>query len=283
MNRQEGQVGYCQAGADPKVAKAFLHPWEEPCISGTRGSGTVFFSHCNMRCVFCQNYVISQQGFGKAVGVERLAEIFIELQERGAHNINLVTPTPYIPHISKALEIAGQAGLRIPVVYNTNGYESVEALESLRGKVSVFLPDLKYFDDAIARRYSAAPNYFLVATAAVKKMVELVGRPVFDADGIMQKGVIVRHLVLPGLVADSIKVLRWISRELKGDVLVSVMSQYVPSHRAWDYPELARRLAREEYELVLEELYALDLEDGFVQELDSADLCYTPSWDLEGV
>lgn len=260
-----------------------MHQWEEPCISGVRGSGTVFFSHCNLRCVFCQNYVISQQGFGKVVSVERLAQIFLEQQAKGAHNVNLVTPTPYIPQIVTALDIAAELGLRLPVVYNTNAYENIEALELLRGRVNVFLPDLKYYDDSLARAYSNAPDYFRVATAAITKMVELAGRPVFDPDGIMQRGVIVRHLVLPGHVQDSLKVLRWIASELKGEVLVSVMAQYVPMHRALGYPQLARTLSREEYELVIDELCSLDLEDGYVQELDSADASYTPSWDLEGV
>lgn len=233
--------------------------------------------------MFCQNYDISQEGFGSDVSAERLGQIFLELQEKGAHNVNLVSPTPYAPIILQALDIASSKGLRIPVVYNTNAYENPETLHALKGRVSVFLPDLKYFDDTLARRCSSAPDYFRIATTAIRTMVEIAGKPVFDENGLITRGVIVRHLVLPGHADDSIEVLRWIATELKGSVLVSLMSQYVPMYRASRYLDLSRKISSREYEMVLDELYSLGLEDGYVQELDSADSRFTPPFNLEGV
>ncbi len=275
--------GYCGAGATVRVAKAFLHPWEEPCLSGARGSGTVFFTGCNLRCVYCQNYPISHEGVGKDIPVARLSAIFLELQARGAHNINLVTPTPYIPHIVQAIQTARQQGLHIPIVYNTGGYERVETLRQLEGLVDVYLPDLKYCDAQLSARWSGAPDYFACATAAIQEMLRQVGKPVFDAQGMLQRGLMIRHLTLPGALEDSQRVVDWVLDHLPRGVYLNLMAQYTPLGRAYNYPELATRVSREQYEALV--TYALErgLECGFIQEMESASLEYVPAFDLEGV
>ncbi|OAT84845.1 radical SAM protein [Desulfotomaculum copahuensis] len=282
-NREAGKNGFCCAPARPKIALASLHFGEEPCISGTAGSGTVFFSHCNLKCVFCQNHEISQGGFGREVDVEQLAQIFIKLQEKGAHNINLVSPTPYVPVISPAIKVARRRGLAIPVVYNTNAYENVETLALLEGLVDIYLPDLKYFSAEPARRYSAAPDYFHAATAAIKEMYRQVGTPVLDKNGLARRGLIIRHLVLPGQVADSIHVLHWIAGNLPREVYISLMAQYFPAHRAVRIPPLDRRLRVDEYEDVVNCLLKLGLQNGFVQEMEAATEEYVPDFNLYGV
>ncbi|MGQ9502098.1 MAG: radical SAM protein [Anaerolineae bacterium] len=277
------QRGYCGTGAVVRVAKAFLHQWEEPCISGERGSGTVFFTGCTLRCVYCQNYAISHQGVGKDVSVTRLGAIFLELQARGAHNINLVTPTPYIPHIIQAIEWTRQRGLSIPVIYNTGGYERVETLRQLEGLVDVYLPDLKYYDSRLSARWSGAPDYFVHATAAIQEMLRQVGTPIFDAQGMLQHGLMIRHLTLPGALEDSRRVVDWVLDYLPRGVYLNLMSQYTPLGRAYDYPELATRVPREQYEALV--AYALErgLEHGFIQDMESASPEYVPAFDLEGV
>lgn len=282
VNRLKGEMGFCKIAGGIKVSKAFLHFWEEPCISGKNGSGTVFFSGCNMGCVFCQNYEISQKRFGVYIDVEKLAMIFLNLQAKGAHNINLVTPTIYVPYIIEALELAKRKGLSIPIVYNTSAYEKPETIELLRGYVDIFLPDLKYFDDEIAKKYSNAPFYFEYATKSILKMYELVG-DVKVENGIMKKGVIIRHLVLPMHTNDSIKVLSWIKDNLKGKVLLSLMSQYYPMYRAGEYKEISRRLTKREYQKVVNFVLENDLDYGYIQDLDSATDKYTPDFDLEGI
>ncbi|HHV63330.1 MAG TPA: radical SAM protein [Firmicutes bacterium] len=282
-DRNSGGMGFCRAGILPRVARAALHQWEEPCISGTRGSGTVFFSHCNMRCVFCQNHRISHGGFGKEVPTAELARAFLRLQAKGAHNINLVSPTPFILQIAEALSTARAEGLVIPVLYNTNAYELPEALRLLDGLVDVYLPDLKYASDELAIKYSAAPRYFEFATRAILEMLRQVGPPQFDEHGLVVRGLIVRHLVLPGQTGDSRRVLDWIRANLPVEVYVSVMSQYTPMFRASRYPELNRRLTREEYDDVLDYFVSIGLENGYMQEESSAQEDFVPDFDLTGL
>ena len=282
--------GYCQSPAEPVAARAALHPWEEPCISGLHGSGTVFFSGCTLRCCFCQNYKISSQGFGKAVTSRRLSEIFLELQAQGAHNINLVTATQYLPSVLEALTLSKQ-DLKIPVVYNCGGYETGETLEALAPYVSVWLPDLKYYSPELSARYSGARDYFEKASSAIQKMIALAGPPVFEnfsENGqrcqLMKRGVIIRHMVLPGQKEDSIRLLHWIHKALpKGQYLLSLLSQYTPFYRSADYPEINRRITSYEYQKVVDTALELGLCDGFMQEKSSAKEEYTPPFELEGI
>ena len=276
--RRETGVGVCRMGADAVVARAALHFDEEPIVSGTRGSGAVFFSGCALRCRFCQNYPISHEGFGRRVSVDGLKHIYANLIAQGAHNINLVNPTHFVEPILASLE----GGLPVPVVWNSGGYERVETIRRLEGRVRVFLPDLKYrFDDAAAR-YSGARDYFQCASAAIREMLRLAGPVRLDAEGIIQSGVVVRHLILPGRVEESKAVLDWIAAELPG-AWVSLMAQYVPMGNVRGVDELERRLTQEEYDAVVEHLFDLGLEEGFVQELSSAEEKYIPSFDLTGV
>lgn len=265
------------------VAKAFAHRWEEPCISGDKGSGAVFFTHCNMRCIFCQNYEISQEGLGKAVSTGELAEIFLRLQQKHVHNINLVTPTIYTPQIIEAIKSARSAGLSIPIVWNSNAYENVDTIKALSGMVDVYLPDLKYCDDDLALKYSGAPGYFDTAARAILEMFSQVGAPVFDKKGIITRGLIIRHLILPGHKEDSKKILRWISLNLPKDVYISLMSQYMPYYKAENHPEINRRLSAAEYDEVIEYFFELGLENGFAQEEGAASEEYVPDFDMEGV
>lgn len=275
--------GACGAYAEIRAAKAFLHQWEEPCISGKKGSGTIFFSGCNMKCVFCQNYEISQEHYGKEITVERLAGIMLELQEQGAANINLVSPTPYAIHIIEAVASSRIKGLYIPIVYNTNGYESVETIQMLEGTIDIYLPDIKYFSDIYAMKYSNAKNYFNHATEAVLAMFDQVGHPVFNDNGIMQKGVLIRHLILPDLLEDSKKILRWIKDNLGKQAYVSLMCQYTPMFNAGKYEEINRKLDEWEYDLIIDYFFKIGLENGFVQEHSSAASDYVPDFDLTGI
>ena len=271
--------GYCRMPALPVLARAALHQWEEPPISGTRGSGTIFFSGCPLGCVFCQNEEISHRDVGKPVTVQRLRQICMELVDQGAHNINFVTPTHYSHILAQVLD----APLPVPVVFNSGGYDSVSTLESLEGKIDIYLPDLKYMDGAPAGRYSAAPNYPAVAAAAIREMVRQVGPCVFDENGLLKKGVIIRHLVLPGQAEGAKQVMDWVAREFpKGTVLFSLMSQYTPYGRADQFPEIDRKLRRGEIRAVQDYMDALGL-DGFTQERTSAKREYTPPFDLSGL
>lgn len=275
----DAPAGVCAMPETAVVARAALHFWEEPPISGSRGAGTVFFSGCNLRCVFCQNSTISQEGFGKRVGVERLREIFQELIAQGAHNIDLVTPT----HFAHVLREALAEPLGVPVVWNTGGYESVETLRSLEGKVQIYLPDLKYLDRSRARRYSAAPDYPQVATAAIREMFRQTGPCVFDEEGILQRGVLIRHLLLPGGVSEAKAVMDWVAAEFpRGSVYFSLMSQYVPLGRAGEYPEIDRRLRKSEIRSAQEYMAALEL-PGYTQDIEAASGDYVPNFDLTGV
>lgn len=284
-NRASGQTGFCGAGGRLKVARAALHFWEEPCISGTRGSGTVFFSGCTLKCCFCQNYPISAEGRGKEIPVTRLAEIFLELQAQGAHNINLVTPGQWRPWITAALDIARAGGLHLPVVCNTGGYETPESVEAWDGYVDIWLADLKYASPALSADLSAAPDYFPVAKAAIEAMMAQAGHPVYDGEGLMQRGVILRHLALPGHTEDSFAVLdqlaAWNSAD-PGCFVPSVMSQYTPFYKAAEHG-IGRRITTYEYRRVVN--YAVDrgLAAGYMQQKSSAREEYTPDFDLTGV
>jgi len=282
INRQT-ETGYCGCGAAAKVARAALHLWEEPCISGSRGSGTVFFSGCSLGCVYCQNHEISWDGAGKEISTARLAEIFIELQEQGAHNINLVTAAPYVSHVIEALQLA-RPSLQIPVVYNSGGYELVETIQALNGYAGVYLPDIKYMSTALGERYSNAPDYFETATAAISEMIAQTGGIELDSEGMMRRGVIVRHLVLPGGKNDSIEIMRWIRDSLpRGKYLLSLMSQYTPPSGLKEYPEINRRVTSLEYGAVVKEAVRLGLTDGYIQQRSSASTVYIPLFDGTGV
>ena len=280
INRLNGNIGRCKSNGNIKLAMASIHNFEEPCISGENGSGTVFFSNCNLNCVLCQNYKISQQGLGREISIEELAEIFIDEQNKNAENINLVTPTMYVYHIIEAIKIARNKGLKIPIVYNSNGYENVETIKKLKGYIDIYLPDLKYYDDDLAFKYSGVKNYFENATSAIKEMYNQVGSPVLDENGMMKKGLIIRHLVLPNNLQNSKDVLKWINDNIDKNVFVSVMAQYFPTNKAKDFPEINRKLTKEEYEEIENYLYSLDLDNGYIQELGEHEEEYVP--DFEG-
>ncbi|MDO4397409.1 MAG: radical SAM protein [Oscillospiraceae bacterium] len=275
----ENGEGFCGLGGAPRIARAALHFWEEPPISGENGSGTVFFSGCNLGCVFCQNKKISRGRFGKTVTPERLREIYEELINKGAHNINLVTPT----HFADAVLASLEPKLSVPVVYNCGGYESVETLKRFEGKIQIYLPDIKYSDNALAKKYSAAPDYFETAKAAVKEMYRQTGKYDIGDDGIMKKGVIIRHLILPGQLENTKKVIDWVKNEFApGEVLFSLMSQFTPVEGC-NTDELYRRLTKDEYSEIADYLFESGIEDGFMQELSSAKEEYIPPFDLDGV
>lgn len=280
INRLNNQIGRCKSKDTVKVALYSTHNFEEPCISGKKGSGTVFFSNCNMNCVFCQNYEISQQGKGKEISIEELAEIFIKQQEKDVENINLVTPTSYVPQILEAIKIARKNGLKLPIVYNTNGYEKVETLKMLEGYVDIYLPDFKYSDDDLGKRLSKVDNYFEIVTEALKEMYRQTGKAVFNGEGIMQKGMIIRHLVLPNHILNSRRVLKWINENMH-DVYVSVMAQYFPTYKAKEIDDINRKLTKEEYEQIENYLYRLDLENGYIQELGEHEEEYVPHWEFD--
>ena len=282
-NRKIGQIGNCKAGAMPKVALVSLHKYEEPCICGKHGSGTVFFSNCNMHCVYCQNYEISQQGKGKEISIERLASIFVEEQERGAENINLVTPTSYVPAIIEAIKLAKAKGVTIPFVYNTNGYETIETIQSLKGYIDIYLPDFKYAKEELGRIYSKVNNYPSIAKEAILEMYKQVGKPVFNKKGMMQKGIIIRHLILPGEIENTKQVLKWIEETFQNNVYVSVMAQYFPTYLAKEKNILNRKITKEEYQEVENYLYSLNLENGYIQELGEHEEEYVPNFNLNGV
>lgn len=285
VNRRKNKWGVCNVSDVLVVARAALHYWEEPCISGENGSGAVFFSGCSLNCVFCQNREISRGQIGKQISVERLVEIFFELKEKGANNINLVTPTHYIPSIRKALILAKKKDLGLPVVYNTSGYENVESLRMLEGLIDIYLPDMKYFSSEISKKYSHACDYFEVADKAIEEMFRQVGEPKFSESGIIEKGVIVRHLCLPGHTKDSKEVISHLYKKYKNQIFISIMSQYTPNENidSQKYPLLSRKLTKKEYEKVVDFAIDLGVENGFIQEGDTAKESFIPKFDLEGV
>ena len=277
------RAGFCGAGEKIRVALVSLHKWEEPCLVGENGAGTVFFSHCNLKCVYCQNFEISSGGRGEEISIERLAEIFLEQQARGAANVELVTPTHYVPQICAALDLAKANGLKLPVVYNTSAYENLSTLELLRDRVDIFLPDLKYFSDEAAVTFSRAPNYFNAASAAIRKMVELVGAPAFSATGNMTRGVIVRHLILPNFRRDSIKILDWLYENFGDRIFISLMNQYTPVFRAGEYKKISRRLTTFEYDSVVKHAVEIGVENCYIQIGRTAEEKFIPRFDGSGV
>lgn len=283
INRLEGKVGFCKSGSDIKISRAALHKWEEPCISGTNGSGAVFFSNCTLGCVFCQNHLISQEGVGKEVSILRLSEIFLELQDKRAHNINLVTATQYVPQIISALDIAKNKGLNIPIVYNTSGYEKIETLKLLNGYVDVYIPDFKYFNNKFSIRYSNAKEYSTFAKKAIEEMVSQVGKPIFDENNIMKKGVIVRHLMLPGLLFDSKKIIDYLYKQYGDEIYISIMNQYIPLNNASKYDEINRYLDNRHYDSLINYSINLGVKNAFIQDDGTNVESYIPEFNGEGV
>lgn len=286
VDRKKGEKGICGQTENLKVARAALHFWEEPCISGDAGSGAVFFSGCPLHCVFCQNENIANGTVGKEISVERLAEIFLELQEKGANNINLVTPGHFVPQITKALDLAKQEGLKLPIVYNTSSYETVETIKRLEGYVDIYLPDFKYMSPGLSKKYSHAPDYAEVAKAAIAEMLRQTGKAVFvngDEDNLILRGTIVRHLTLPGCMEDSMQILKYL-HETYGDMIyISIMNQFTPLSNLEKYPELNRRITDEEYETLVDYAIEIGIENGFIQEGDTAEESFIPAFDCEGV
>ena len=266
VNRLNGEVGRCKCSNKIKIALVSLHKFEEPCISGENGSGTIFFSNCNLNCMFCQNYEISHQGKGYEITIEELAKIFIEQQKNGAHNINLVTPTMYVVQIIEALKIAKKDGLNIPIIYNTSSYENVETIKMLKGYIDVYLPDLKYYSNDLCKKYSKVNNYFENATRAIQEMYTQVGKPIFNENGMIIKGVIIRHLILPNYIQNTKNILKWIKENMPEDVYISIMTQYFPAYKAIEDDKINRKINRKEYKCVENYLYLLDLKNGYMQD-----------------
>lgn len=272
-------MGACNAPILPYIAKASLHMWEEPFISGKRGSGTIFFCGCNMKCVFCQNYDISTGIVGKQYDAQGIADIMLRLQDKGAHNINLVSPAPFVPVIMDAVMLAKKQRLSLPIVYNTNAYETVETLKKLDGLVDIYLPDLKYTDSVISKKYSGTEDYFEYAALAINEMYRQCGMLILDGEGMAKKGIAIRHLVLPGSVDETRRVLDYISEHFPQDISLSLMSQYVPFYRAAEYPPLDRPLLKKEYKRAIEYGFSLGLTNILTQQMSSATAEYTPVFD----
>lgn len=296
VDRSAGKIGYCGMTFELKLARAALHMWEEPCISGENGSGAVFFSGCQLRCVFCQNHNIAIGKTGKTISIERLSRIFMELQEKGANNINLVTPSHYVPQIIEALSIAKAQGLKLPIVYNTSSYETVETLKMLEGYVDIYLPDFKYKNEKLAADYSNAKDYFEIATKAIAEMYRQVGNPMFNAktnsgnfenenieDGIMTKGVIIRHLMLPGEINDSKNIMTYLYQTYGNNVFISIMNQYTPLKQVKNIEKLSRKVTEKEYDELVDFAIDLGIENGFIQDGETAKESFIPEFDCEGV
>lgn len=294
VRRDQGESGFCKSPWEITAARAALHMWEEPVISGVSGSGTVFFSGCALGCVFCQNRTIAGGQTARVISSEKLTEKFLMLQEMGAHNINLVTGSHYVPQIVKALRRAKDQGLSIPVVYNTGSYEKIQTLRLLEGLVDIWLPDLKYMDSRLAARYAGAPDYFRYASAAIGEMLRQTGEPVLEPvpgvyteDGeelmLMKKGVIVRHLLLPGQLEDSKNIIRYLHETWGSRIYISIMNQYTPCNELPDYPELQRKVTQEEYDALVDYAIELGVEQGFIQEGETAEESFIPAFDYEGL
>ena len=283
VNRKDGKQGYCKCDDKIKIALVSTHYFEEPCISGKNGSGTIFFSNCNLNCIYCQNYDISQEGKGKEVSIERLAQIMLEQQERWVNNINLVTPTMYVYQIIEAIKIAKANGLKIPIIYNTNSYENVETIKALNGFIDVYLPDLKYYSDEIAIKYSNAKDYFNIATAAIKEMYNQVGNVVLDDRGIIKRGIIIRHLILPNHIQNTKNVLKWIANDLDKDVYVSIMAQYFPTYKAKNIKEINRKINLKEYKEIEDFVYLLGFKNGYMQDLGKHEEEFVPKFDFRNI
>ena len=280
VNRLNGIKGRCKCDNKIKIALASVHNYEEPCISGKNGSGTVFFSNCNLNCIYCQNYEISQLGKGKEITIEHLAQIFIKQQEKNVNNINLVTPTMYIPQIIEAIKIARKKGLNIPIIYNSKGYENVETIKKLNGYIDIYLPDLKYYSNEIAKKYSKIDNYFETAISAIKEMQKQVGNPIFNEKGIIQKGVIIRHLILPHHLLNTKNILKYVKENFDENTYISIMAQYFPTYKAKEDKLINRKLTKKEYKEIENYLYLLNLKNGYIQELGEHEEEYVPNFDL---
>ncbi len=283
VNRLNNELGFCRASKNVKVARAALHLWEEPPISSGKGSGTVFFSHCNLNCVFCQNHDISQEFKGMDISIERLADIFLELQEKGANNINLVTPTHYVPQIIEALELSKSKGLKIPILYNTNTYDSLETIKALDGYIDVYLPDFKYFNNKYSTKYSKASDYSINAIKVIDEMVRQTGKVKFDSASHITKGVIVRHLLLPGLLFDSKKVIDLLFNRYGDNIYISLMNQYTPMFKACDYPEINKPLNPKHYDSLIDYAVNIGLKNGFIQDQGTNTTDFVPSFNGEGI
>lgn len=280
IDRTNNLKGRCKAKDTVKVAMASVHHFEEPWISGKNGSGTVFFSNCNLACDFCQNYEISQLGYGKEITIERLAEVFLEEQAKNVNNINLVSPTSYALQIIEAIKIAKKKGLKIPIIYNTNGYENVETIQLLKGYIDVYLPDLKYAENNLAKKYSKIEKYFEIATTAIQEMYQQVGKIELDDKGMIKKGMIIRHLILPNHTENTKKVLKWIDENMPKDIAVSIMAQYFPTYKAKQIEDINRKITKKEYQKIESYLYTLSLENGFIQEPGKNEENYVPKWEI---
>ena len=283
VNRNKGETGYCGMTSQVVVARAALHMWEEPCISGEKGSGAVFFSGCAMGCVFCQNHDIARGERGKVITIERLGEIFLELQGKGANNINLVTPSHYVPEIIAALDLAKAKGLGLPIVYNSSGYENKKTLRLLEGYVDIYLPDFKYMDGGISGKYSDCPDYMTYAKETLIEMVRQTGRPIFFEDGIMKSGTIVRHLSLPGYLKDSKDILDYLHDTYKNEIYISIMNQYTPMVTVLEYPQINRKVSKKEYDELLSYALMLGIRNAYTQEDETQDESFIPDFDGEGV
>ncbi len=283
VNRNLEELGVCHMTSEVVMARAALHFWEEPGISGTKGSGTVFFSGCAMGCVYCQNHDIAKGLGGKVISITRLSEIFLELQNQGAHNINLVTPSHYVPQIKSALELAIQAGLILPIVFNSSGYEKVETLKSLEGLIQIYLPDFKYLDPILSQRYSHCRDYATWAKPALEEMVRQTGKPDFDDEGILHKGTIVRHLSLPGALADSKDILEYLHETYGDDIYISIMNQYTPMKTLVGFPEINRRISEDEYDELMMYARFLGIKKAYVQEGESQSESFIPAFDETGL
>ena len=278
VNRYE-TLGNCKASDKIEISLVSIHEYEEPCISEGGGSGTIFFSHCNLHCVFCQNYEISQDlDKGKEISIQELANIMLEQQRKGVNNINLVTPTMYAYQIKEAIKLAKENGLNIPIIYNSNGYEKVETLKALEGYIDIYLPDLKYYSDQVAIKYSKAPNYFEITTEAIKEMIRQVGAPRFDKNGIIQKGVMIRHLVLPNHLQNTKNILKWIKENIPEEIYINVMAQYFPTYKAKEDELINRKLSKKEYKEIENYFYLMNFKNGYLQELGEHEEEYVPTW-----
>lgn len=280
VNRAIGKIGRCKCDEKIKIALASVHNFEEPCISGKNGSGTIFFSNCNMNCIYCQNYEISQQGNGKIITVEHLSEIFINQQNKNVNNINLVTPTMYVPQIIEAIKIARKKGLKIPIIYNSNGYENIETIKMLDGYIDIYLPDLKYFSNEMSKKYSKVDNYFQIAVNAIKQMQIQVGNPIFDENGIIKKGVIIRHLILPNHLQNTKNILKYIKENFDEGTYISLMAQYFPTYKAKEDSLINRKINKKEYAEIEKYLYSLNIENGYMQDLGEHEEEYVPKFDF---
>ena len=278
VDRDNGELGYCMAPSNMVIARYSLHMWEEPIISGTKGSGTIFFSYCNMRCIFCQNYEISELHKGRVVSIEEFSNICLDLQSKGANNINLVTPTHFIPGIIQGIKLAKEKGVNIPIVYNSSGYENVDSIKMLDGLIDIYLPDLKYYDDKYSLKYSNCKEYFKYASKAIDEMVKQVGKVEIGSNGIMKKGVIVRHLLLPGLLEDSKKIIKYLYDKYQDDIIISIMNQYTPV-RNLNYDELNHKVKNSDYDELIDYAYDLGVRNAFIQEGITQETSFIPDFD----